>query len=889
MMHQAMADATPRRRVSDLAIERATAGIAPAWPLDRLIAVNPAHGCVDRRFEQVAAEFAATAGARLLPPRSVVRELWRARQVGREHLAAALAEAAGDDQAPTEAAVDALAGAMHEDGPTIRRLPLLSDFADAHRPDGADRPWSQRVVEQIARFAASWFDRGQSNWSPDRRRGLFAAWRARLAGERSVPTRSGRRALRAALAHLPDTARALVDHAVERLGIEPAVLDRVDYLGALLSTVRGWASWCAHERWQARLRGGDDDVIVELLAVRLAWEVLLLDDLGLHDLLPRFRRQLLRHPDRVGEAHEAQRDDRLLLRAVEIACHGTLAARITALPVAATPAAATPEAAAPAAAAPAAAATVAAAVFCIDVRSERFRRALERESDGAIATHGFAGFFGLPVAMTSLGTHDERPRLPGLFAPTLAASEDGPDPERTATIARRRSERLGWRQRWARFRSSPGSAFAFVETCGLLSLGAIVRDAFMRRPAVRPEHAGLTPAEQGLLQPCWAGDAAVSVAQRANFAASALRGMGLVRDLPPVVLFVGHGSTSRNNAHAAALDCGACGGHSGHDSARLLARTLMDPAVRDALRDHGIAVPAGTQFVAACHDTTTDEVAFAAAAIDDAVAQRLRSWLAQAGERARAERAPGLGLSAQARDPVALLAAMRDRAGDWAQVRPEWGLAGNAALVFAPRDRTRGADLGGRVFLHDYHADDDPDGGLLAQLFSAPMQVATWINLQYYASVVDPRAFGGGNKVLHDVVGGRLGVYEGNGGDLRVGLPMQSLHDGRRWRHAPVRLAVYVAADEARIERALAASEPGRRLVENGWLHLLRLADDGTVSARGRQGGWRTTTPQPATYVAPEPLPPPPRRVVELARVHGMALAMALIALALALRARYVA
>jgi hypothetical protein len=222
-------------------------------------------------------------------------------------------------------------------------------------------------------------------------------------------------------------------------------------------------------------------------------------------------------------------------------------------------------------------------------------------------------------------------------------------------------------------------------------------------------------------------------------------------------------------------------------------------------------------------------------------------------------------------------------------VRPEWGLAGNAALVFAPRERTRGADLGGRVFLHDYHAADDADGGLLAQLFSAPMQVATWINLQYYASVVDPRAFGGGNKVLHDVVGGRLGVYEGNGGDLRVGLPLQSLHDGRRWRHTPVRLAVYVAADEARIERAIAASEPGRRLVENGWLHLFRLADDGAVWARSRQGGWRLTPSLPVTTIAAEPPPvtPRPRRVVEFARMQGMALAMILLALAVALRARY--
>jgi hypothetical protein len=38
MTHHALADAAARRRVSDAAIERATAGIAPAWPLDRLIA-----------------------------------------------------------------------------------------------------------------------------------------------------------------------------------------------------------------------------------------------------------------------------------------------------------------------------------------------------------------------------------------------------------------------------------------------------------------------------------------------------------------------------------------------------------------------------------------------------------------------------------------------------------------------------------------------------------------------------------------------------------------------------------------------------------------------------------------------------------------------------------
>lgn len=863
-----------QRRVSERVLERACSGIAPAWPLDRAIAVNPAQGCADRRFENVAAEFAATAGARLLPPRAVLRELWRAGRFAREHVEAALAEdAATSGSADTPARVDAALAALHEDPPPQTRMALITDLADAHRVERGQRPWSARVVDHIARFAASWFDRGQASWSPDRRQGLFAGWRARLAQERGAPTRSGRAALQAAIARIPTEARDAIDHAIERLGIEPILLERVDYLGALLSSVRGWASWCAHERWQARLRGGDDDALVELLAVRLCWEALLVDDLGLHDHLSRFRRQLQRHADRLCDTYEAQRDDRVLLRAAELAFQSEFAAKL------ATPAPASEPAT-----------TVAmAAVFCIDVRSERMRRAIERASCGAVVTHGFAGFFGLPIALTPLGAHEATPRLPGLFAPALEAGEEGPDGVRTRAIASARKDRLGWRQRWARFRSGPGSAFGFVETCGLLSLGALFRDAFAAPAPTRSEHAGLTRDERAQLQPCWTGAAATDAQRRADLAAAALRGMGLTRDLPPLVLLVGHAGASRNNAHAAALDCGACGGHGGLDNARLLARTLMEPGIRPLLAQRGIVVPAATRFLAAQHDTTTDEILLRDEAIDEPLRERLRQWLQQAGEAVRAERAPSLGLGGIAVRPDELLAALRRRAADWAQVRPEWGLAGNAALVFAPRARTRHLDLGGRVFLHDYDAQTDADGGLLTQLLTAPMQVASWINLQYFASVADPRAFGGGNKTLHDVVGGRLGVYEGNGGDLRIGLPLQSVHDGRRWRHAPLRLSVYVAAAADAIDAALAASEPARRLVENGWLHLLRLDAEGRAWQRQRGGGWTLPAALPAPAASePVRLPPKPRRVVEHARMHGIALAMLGIGAAVLLRSLYV-
>ena len=181
---------------------------------------------------------------------------------------------------------------------------------------------------------------------------------------------------------------------------------------------------------------------------------------------------------------------------------------------------------------------------------------------------------------------------------------------------------------------------------------------------------------------------------------------------------------------------------------------------------------------------------------------------------------------------------MRRRSRDWSQVRPEWALAGNAAFIAAPRERTRGLDLGGRAFLHEYRWRDDEGFGILELIMTAPMVVANWINLQYYGSVVDNERFGSGNKVLHNVTGGAIGVLEGNGGDLRVGLPLQSLHDGRRWIHEPLRLSVYLEAPAAAIDDIIARHETVRQLVENGWLHLFRIADNGAVERRRHTGGW---------------------------------------------------
>ena len=407
------------------------------------------------------------------------------------------------------------------------------------------------------------------------------------------------------------------------------------------------------------------------------------------------------------------------------------------------------------------------------------------------------------------------------------------------------TERRRAAKAWKSFRSSAVSSFAFVETAGLGYAGKIATDcAGLTRPAPHPSREGF---DQHVADRVGPGLAPRLVAdrktgftadQRIAMAEAVLKAMSMRPPFARLVLLAGHGSTTVNNPHASGLDCGACGGHTGEANARVAAAILNDPGVRAALSARGLPVPDDCWFLGALHDTTTDTVTIFDP--DDVPAglhadlKALEDMLLRAGRLARRERSALLGIEPEASADEAIPA----RSRDWSEVRPEWGLAGNAAFIAAPRRFTRGLDFAGRSFLHSYEHAADEGYGVLELIMSAPMVVASWINLQYYGSTVNNAVFGSGNKVLHNVVG-QLGVLEGNAGDLRVGLPWQSVSDGRRLVHEPLRLNVVIRAPEAAMDAVMEKNASVRDLVANGWVALHALSDDGRTVRRWRSlGAW---------------------------------------------------
>jgi hypothetical protein len=817
-----MGAAERTRLRADVAI--AARVLAPSWPLETFIAVNPLGGLEELPFEEAIASAAEAFGARGTLDETLFRAAYAEGRIDDEDLLAAV-----ERRCPGAAGDVALADLLHGDpAPAPRRR--TRTLAERHASDLA-----ATIDAQAAKWVAAFLDESQAAWRmPRRDRGFYAAWSALARRDPALP-----RAVRTSLADLPERADDAVLAALAGLGVQPP--ERREYLQAHLTALPGWAS---HVRWRAERGEGID--LVAYLALRLSLERALLagaDRPALPDLpppaLPTTAERSARVaavPEGVDAADAAPTLERLpvtarglvWLDAYERHHRDWLLAELDGVP----------------APGDAHVRPTAQVVCCIDARSEGLRRHLEAR--GAYETLGFAGFFAVAIRFRDLAGGAPSALCPVLLEPRHAVHE------RPAPGAGERAEReLAGRRTLAggedAFHAAKNDAvapFALAEASGWVAgplaaaktlvagpYGAL-RERLVRRAA--PEAPTVLGVEESF-----------APSERALFAEAALTTMGLTGGFGRLVVLCGHGSRTENNPYEAALACGACGGHAGGPNARTAAAILNDAETRALLAERGIAIPGDTWFVAAEHDTASDRVELldrhlvpATHLPDlDAVARDL----AEAGAALSAERMRALPGAPRAADPARAARHVRARGSDWAQVFPEWGLAGNAAFVVGPRSMTRGLDLGRRCFLHSYDAGVDADGSALELILTAPLVVAQWINCQYYFSTVDPVVFGAGTKTIHNVVGG-IGVLAGQGGDLQLGLPWQSVADGERLVHEPMRLLAIVQAPLDRIDEIVARNTVLQHLFGNGWVALAARERHGDPWRRHTEDGWQAWT-----------------------------------------------
>ncbi|EED34593.1 conserved hypothetical protein [Luminiphilus syltensis NOR5-1B] len=779
--------------------------IAPTWPLDQLIAVNPWWEMRNEPIDEVSARIALLGHADV----HMQRDWFGGRFPGaitEKHLEIALQESDADQ---TLASVKQWLQGNDDTSHWMN----FSDAVDSGRDLARHVSWHDEIIHQISQFCASFY----SEWTPlpaQPDRCLYEAWLENVRGDRGIEIMMGERGLHAEFLALPEDEWALRAEAVETLDLPQESL--ADYFHALLLDINGWASWIAYRRWQARLENRSDDALGQLVSIRLAWELALWRHHSKQQpqaataLQGDWKAQFSQLPELYRAHRQQQAPAWIWQRAAEIAYQESIQQQLM-QPV--------PESGS------LAERPALQAALCIDVRSEVYRRALEAQSDD-IQTIGFAGFFGLPIAYSPNGSNFQRPQLPGLLSPALTASE-----EIDETTEKSFANTFNRKARWGAVGKAAPAAFGYVESAGLGYAIKLLREAFLGEAPAHPiNEAGCEHARFVLNNE----EGALDTDALAELAAGILGALTLTDNFAPVVILAGHGSSTRNNPHAAGLDCGACGGQTGEINVRVLAQVLNDSAVRARLAEsHSIAIPADTHFVAGLHDTTTDELH----CLTDlpTAAGNIQNWLDAAGRAARSERAAKLGVASDESDSGII-----KRSRDWSQVRPEWGLAGNACFIVAPRSRTRHLNFEGRSFLHDYQWQADRDNGyaVLELIMTAPMLVTHWINMQYNTSVVDNGRYGSGNKVLHNIVGGNLGVFEGNGGDLRIGLPLQSLHDGMQWMHDPLRLSVYIDAPAEAIADIASRHEVVQQLLDNDWLYLFRIDDEHSEIQRLYRGQW---------------------------------------------------
>lgn len=474
-------------------------------------------------------------------------------------------------------------------------------------------------------------------------------------------------------------------------------------------------------------------------------------------------------------------------------------------------------------------------VFCIDTRSELIRRKIEQQ--GRYETYGYAGFFGIDMEYHTYHSDTHYASCPPILNARYQVTEQPADLmtkpfdmfNSKEAFDNKFRNKAGVHKMLKSLKNSLPSAFGYVEATGwLYGLFVVARTLFPslfadKKPKKTYEifcEPNITKKGDSDSDNDNVGRLPISVDEKAQLVKTAFDMMGW-QSFAPIVVFAGHESETTNNPFSSSLDCGACAGNAGRHNARLLAKLANEPEVRFLLNQkYGFQIPDETLFVAASHNTTTDEIII----FDEYLPEgsrvqmdELKKCLKKAQQEATTERLGRQRSSASV--DVAL-----NKANDWAETRPEWGLATNSGFIVGKRSLTENLNLDGQSFLHSYDWQKDADGTTLESIMQGPMVVTQWINNHYYFSTTDNELFGSGSKITQNVVS-TFGLVQGNGGDLERGLPLQSLcKSDTVYYHRPMRLTVLLQAPLQRVKQILKSNpETLRLLPENNWIYLMVL------------------------------------------------------------------
>lgn len=480
------------------------------------------------------------------------------------------------------------------------------------------------------------------------------------------------------------------------------------------------------------------------------------------------------------------------------------------------------------------------AMFCIDDRECSLRRYLE-QLDSQCATFGTPGFFGVEFFYQPEDGKFYTKLCPAPVTPKYLIKEVGSKKRRDRDV------------HFTKHSHSFHGGWLVSQTLGFWSAFRLFLNIF--RPTMSPATASSfrhmdkfskltvenhnTGDREGGLQ---IGFTVEEMAQRVE---GLLKSIGLVTDFAPLVYIVGHGSSSVNNPHYAAYDCGACSGRAGSVNARAICHMANHPGVRELLNQRGISIPQDTQFVGGLHDTTRDEIVF----FDE---NSLSSHNSEIHSKNEVIFANALDLNAKERSrrfvsinsklpPEKIHEKIQTRSVSLFEPRPELNHATNALCIVGRRDITKKLFLDRRSFLNSYDYSIDPEGKLLFNIMKPLGPVCGGINLEYFFSRVDNQKLGAGTKLPHNVMG-LFGVANGIDGDLRPGLPSQMIEV-----HDPIRLLIIVEHFPAVVLETIKKSYETYEWFINEWVHLVAINPETKELSLFKDGTFTLYEPLPAS------------------------------------------